>query len=101
VRHTFPANRSLCASELSAPAGEAVPPSDPTIESNNAALLPFIQPSGAVTLSTNGFNGPSASGTMTLGNHNHVAFQGNGIVNDFLVKAGAIAMPSPSSMPEW
>jgi hypothetical protein len=159
--------------------GTLVSDVNPTIESNNAALLPFIQPAGAVTLSTsiisgwyttaigfsssgvlvgnfetaglawfvvrmprttpggagaaatwelhtNGLNGPSASGTMTLGNYNHVAlsydptagkvvasiegvpvasvnhvisgvayvgFQGNGIVNDFLVKAGAIAMP--------
>jgi uncharacterized repeat protein (TIGR01451 family) len=152
---------------------------NPTIESNNAALLPFVQPAGAVTLSTsvvsgwyttaigftssgaladnfetsgvawfvirmprtthggqgsiatwelhtNGFSGPSASGTMVLGGYNHVAvsydptagkvaasiegvpvasldyvvsgvqyvgFQGNGIVNDFLVQAGAIAAP--------
>jgi hypothetical protein len=159
--------------------GTLVSDVNPSIESNNAALLPFVQPAGAVTLSTSliagwyttaigfsssgvlvgnfetaglawfvvrmprttpggagavatwelhtkGFSGPSASGTMVLGNYNHVAvsydpvagkvvasiegvpvasvdyvvsgvayvgFQGNGIVNDFLVKAGAIAAP--------
>ena len=159
--------------------GVLVSNTNPTIESNNASLLPFVQPQGAVTLSTsivsgwyttaigftssgaladnfetsgqawfvirmprttpggqgsvatwelhtNGFNGPSASGTMVLGGYNHVAvsydptagkvtasiegvpvasvdyvvsgvtyvgFQGNGIVNDFLVQAGAIAVP--------
>jgi hypothetical protein len=159
--------------------GVLVSNTNPTIESNNAALLPFIQPAGPVTLSTsivsgwyttaigftssgaladnfetsglawfvirmprttpggqgsvatwelhtNGYNGPSASGTMVLGGYNHVAvsydpiagkvaaaiegipvasvdyavsgvqyvgFQGNGIVNDFLVQAGAIAVP--------
>jgi uncharacterized repeat protein (TIGR01451 family) len=152
---------------------------NPTIASNNASLLPFVQPAGPVTLSTsivsgwyttaigftssgaladnfetsglawfvirmptttpggqgstatwelhtNGLAGPSASGTMVLGGFNHVAvsydptagkvaasiegvpvasldyvvsgvqyagFQGNGIVNDFLVQAGAIAAP--------
>jgi uncharacterized repeat protein (TIGR01451 family) len=151
----------------------------PSVESNNASLLPFIQPAGPVTLSasilsgwyttaigftssgaladnfetsglawfvirmptttpggqgssatwelhTNGLTGPSSSGTMILGGFNHVAvsydptagkvaasiegvpvasldyvvsdvryagFQGNGIVNDFLVQAGAIAAP--------
>jgi uncharacterized repeat protein (TIGR01451 family) len=155
--------------------GVLVSDTNPTIESNNAALLPFIQPAGPVTLSTSvvsgwyttaigftssgaladnfetsglawlvirmprttpggqgtmatwelhtdGLNGPSASGTMMQGGYNHVAvsydpdagkvtasiegvpvasvdyvvsgvqyvgFQGNGIVNDFLVEAGA------------
>ncbi len=159
--------------------GVLISDTNPTIESNNAALLPFVQPAGPVILSTsvisgwyttaigftssgvladnfetsglawlvirmprttpggqgsiatwelhtNGFNGPSASGTMVLGGYNHVAvsndptagkvaasiegvpvasldyvvsgaqyvgFQGNGIVNDFLVQAGAIAVP--------
>ena len=159
--------------------GVLISDTNPTIESNNAALLPFVQPAGPVTLSTsivsgwyttaigftssgaladnfetsglawfvirmplttpggqgsiatwelhtNGYNGPSASGTMVLGGYNHVAvsydptagkvaasiegvpvasldyvvsgvqyvgFQGNGIVNDFLVQAGAIAVP--------
>jgi uncharacterized repeat protein (TIGR01451 family) len=152
---------------------------NPTIPSNNAGLLPFVQPAGPVTLSTSivsgwyttaigftssgaladnfetaglawfvirmptttpggqgsiatwelhtdGFNGPSATGEMVLGGYNHVAvsydpiagkvaasiegvpvasldyvvsgvqyvgFQGNGIVNDFLVEAGAITLP--------
>jgi uncharacterized repeat protein (TIGR01451 family) len=159
--------------------GVLVSDTNPTIESNNAALLPFVQPAGPVTLSTsvvsgwyttaigftssgvladnfetsglawlvirmprttpggqgsiatwelhtNGLTGPSASGTMMLGGFNHIAvsydptagkvaasiegvpvasldyvvsgvnyvgFQGNGIVNDFLVQAGAIAVP--------
>jgi uncharacterized repeat protein (TIGR01451 family) len=159
--------------------GVLISNTNPTIESNNASLLPFIQPAGPVTLSasivsgwyttavgftssgvladnletsglawlvirmprttpggqgsiatwelhTNGLTGPSASGTMILGGFNHVAvsydptagkvaasiegvpvasldyvvsgvqyagFQGNGIVNDFLVQAGAIAVP--------
>jgi hypothetical protein len=159
--------------------GTLVSDVNPTIESNNAALLPFIQPSGPVTLSTSivsgwyttaigftssgiladnfetsglawfvirmprttpggqgsiatwelhtdGFNGPSATGEMVLGGFNHVAvsydpvagrvdasiegvlvasldyfvsgiqyvgFQGNGIVNDFLVQAGTITAP--------
>jgi hypothetical protein len=151
----------------------------PNVESNNAALLPFLQPSGPVTVSasiwagwyttaigftaspslvgnfeasglawfvvrmprttpggagtaatwelhTNGLAGPSATGTLVLGNFNHLAlsydpaigmvvasvegvpvasvnyavtgvryvgFQGNGIVNDFRVEAGALAAP--------
>ena len=159
--------------------GTTVSNTNPTIETNNAALLPFIQPAGPVTLSasvvsgwyttaigftssgaladnfetsaqawfvirmprttpggqgstatwelhTNGLAGPSATGTMVLGGFNHVAvsydpiagkvaasiegvpvasvdyvvsgvqyagFQGNGIVNDFLVQDGAIAAP--------
>lgn len=149
---------------------------NPTVESNNAALIPFLQPPGPVTaavsavagwyttaigftpssvltgnfetsgaawlvlqmprttpgglgatavweLHTNGLTGPSLSGTVVLQNYNRIAvsydpdagvvvgsvngvptaalpyavsgvryvgFQGNGIVNDFLVSAGAI-----------
>jgi len=149
---------------------------NPSVESNNAALLNFLQPQGAVTASisaisgwyttavgftssgalaanfensaaawivlrmprttpggqgsvatwelhTNGLKGPSVSGTFVLDGYNHIAvsydpatgtvvgsvqgvptpalhyvvsgvkyvgFQGNGIVNDFLVQAGAI-----------
>lgn len=151
----------------------------PSVESNNAAILPFVQPGGAVTASasiwagwyttaigftgsnavadnfensglawfvvrmprttpggqgsiavwelhTNGMIGPSASGTMVLNGFNHVAvsydpaagkvtasiegvpvasvdyavsgvsyvgFQGNGLLNDFRVEAGAIPVP--------
>ncbi len=150
---------------------------NPTIESNNAALVPFVQPPGPVTASisaiagwyttaigftpsgalvgnfetsgaawlvvrmprttpggqgsvatwelhTNGLLGPSTSGSFVLQGYNHLAvsydpvagtvvgsingvptaalpytvtgvqyvgFQGNGVFNDFLVTAGAIA----------
>lgn len=159
--------------------GVVVSNSIPSVESNNAALLPFVQPAGPVTvkasiwagwyttaigfssssamvsnfetsglawfvvrmprttpggqgstatweLHTNGIAGPSASGTMVLAGFNHLAisydpaagkvvasiegvtvasvdyvvsgvqyvgFQGNGVLNDFRVQAGAIATP--------
>jgi len=151
----------------------------PSVVSNNAAVLPFVQPAGPVTITssiwsgwyttaigftstnamadnfensglawfvvrmprttpggqgiiatwelhTNGLIGPSASGTIVLNGFNHIAvsydpaagkvvasiegvpvasvdyvvsgvqyvgFQGNGLLNDFRVEAGAITFP--------
>jgi hypothetical protein len=159
--------------------GVVVSNSVPSVESNNAALLPFVQPAGPVTITasvwagwyttaigfsssaagvgnfetaglawfvvrmprttpggqgstatwelhTNGLGGPSATGTLVLQGFNHLAlsydpaagkvvaavegvpvasvdfvvsgvryvgFQGNGVLNDFRVQAGALGAP--------